>query len=967
MVANVVLLIGDQGLDCSQVLQELGVVVDLVTYCNTHNDCHVSIIFYNQHSNVLFCHWRQTCQQALAIVECFMQNSQVDGLNNLNQSCDGQQQDCVRLYESRLNSQDGDSETANSAANHNLSESSRLCQLTVESFGEQVEDEEVVKVLLNCQDDNNVDCILRVFQKYRSGTESAVQLALAYCLNRLEEELQQGFNSPTVVFLSADQSPCDVQNEQGQVCWLDICNECRSLQSLQVFTLFGPEAQEDSVLQYIYLLLGNIIYIPAQCRYQSAISYSILSVLFQFMGLSMYRFEEDENVDVWRDKKWLVRDTPVLLEDVEVQRDINQTGFQCPWKLTSLDLDRIVEVFKQDKVFRGVVLERFELIASVGNIFSLAQNSLFDKLWQECCRCPELHKYAGIAAELVLAVEKLPKNCILENSGEHELKSREVDWWQLIQNLGWEVSDQVDFNVVRQRVWCSKISFYQPWTPHKEYLFPDKKAVCGSCKKWRSFCLMQQGICGICRSLQGSSCDLQFLDEQQMQPSFQIKRQTSCSYNSEATNLIEETLSRNESHMRECSCCHGIYAVVQVQKANCPGKCHYCRNGRDPPLVECGYCWNLFVFPDKELMKDEPFICSVCEEQPKRSLQLVSSSVFQLCKENPKLLQMFGKQNSLQDQIFKMISLFQIFINRGRRLCQFEEELHTDLVQEENGMVHPGFEQHCSSNDKRRHGLLKTQGAAASESCNLITTLSIVLDYPGLQVFFQRKQVFYEDRLINDLGNVLSNKSHKDLSGTCNLCFEQKSVLRSACGQCSNLVCKGCLKNWYGQTAPGKLVLPSYLSCPFCRRTPKWKILCIANKDAKHVVSMISDQNKERKAKMEFEQEWFYGWCQNCSCVKKAQEKVCSGDNHVPKLNGFTCEECQLDAINLSDTKKCPGCSSPSFLICGCVHVTCPRCNVHWCYICEEKFSEDTIYHHIDTVHGDEGYNEDEEYEDELY
>ena len=64
---------------------------------------------------------------------------------------------------------------------------------------------------------------------------------------------------------------------------------------------------------------------------------------------------------------------------------------------------------------------------------------------------------------------------------------------------------------------------------------------------------------------------------------------------------------------------------------------------------------------------------------------------------------------------------------------------------------------------------------------------------------------------------------------------------------------------------------------------------------------------------------------------------------------------CRTAAIKGPDVPKCPGCAAPTVKSYGCNHIQCPVCKTHWCYVCHEKFEEETIYDHLVQVHGSIG------------
>ena len=86
----------------------------------------------------------------------------------------------------------------------------------------------------------------------------------------------------------------------------------------------------------------------------------------------------------------------------------------------------------------------------------------------------------------------------------------------------------------------------------------------------------------------------------------------------------------------------------------------------------------------------------------------------------------------------------------------------------------------------------------------------------------------------------------------------------------------------------------------------------------------------------------------------------CGGDHE-----GFSCEEWRIHrdpeaqerllerwAEGSEDVKKCPECKVLIEKNGGCNHMTCPKCRAHICWRCMGVFTTDTIYDHMNVVHG---------------
>ncbi|KAF7973109.1 hypothetical protein HWV62_16222 [Athelia sp. TMB] len=209
--------------------------------------------------------------------------------------------------------------------------------------------------------------------------------------------------------------------------------------------------------------------------------------------------------------------------------------------------------------------------------------------------------------------------------------------------------------------------------------------------------------------------------------------------------------------------------------------------------------------------------------------------------------------------------------------------------------------------------------------------------------------------------------------GTCSLCYDdvRRDKLIKACGRtgCQQTVDEKCLQEWYGKSAPGQLLSPTQLCCPFCRRLPAVKILSRFNRLAVTLCGLQTALTDTH---------FFYGWCTDCGYAKRAYERACCGEDRVGELHDWKCVECadahdalirrvdrELNPLRtprqkakhkdeeLVDAtyKRCPRCSVPIEKIYGCNHITC-ICGQHFCYVCGIGTSRSQIYGHIQSKHG---------------
>lgn len=253
------------------------------------------------------------------------------------------------------------------------------------------------------------------------------------------------------------------------------------------------------------------------------------------------------------------------------------------------------------------------------------------------------------------------------------------------------------------------------------------------------------------------------------------------------------------------------------------------------------------------------------------------------------------------------------------------------------------------------------------------------------------KPVLNTSALLGDLASWAVSASAQ--AGECSLCFEtvHRGQLASACGRsgCTSRACATCLKAFYSAAAPGALLPPSALCCPFCKRTPTRAAIKTAN-PALCVLLMSTGGVPPA-----LDPAWHYGWCKTCMLPKQLLEKTCARD--APEPTGWDCGDCirarrereRLLALNRAfarveeaagaaaraanaataaalaasgDTgaavmavRPCPNpkCGVAIYKDGGCDHVTCEACDAHICWRCGETFDDaGACYGHLDDAHG---------------
>ncbi|KAJ6615160.1 hypothetical protein B0H10DRAFT_1880092 [Mycena sp. CBHHK59/15] len=202
---------------------------------------------------------------------------------------------------------------------------------------------------------------------------------------------------------------------------------------------------------------------------------------------------------------------------------------------------------------------------------------------------------------------------------------------------------------------------------------------------------------------------------------------------------------------------------------------------------------------------------------------------------------------------------------------------------------------------------------------------------------------------------------------TCALCFEEmpRSKLVAACGRtgCSQLVDEGCLHEWYGGNAPGKLLNMMQFACPFCRRKPTVKTMVRYNRRAAVLGGLQAAMGDRR---------FFYAWCLDCGFAKRAVARTACTEERIPPIADFECADCtrpptpppvrQRVYVPRRVRKKrvagvrtvvCPNktCGWQIEKASGCNHIVC-RCGTHLCFSCGKQCMPEEVYKHMQTEHG---------------
>ncbi|KAJ7794076.1 hypothetical protein B0H14DRAFT_3888952 [Mycena olivaceomarginata] len=288
-----------------------------------------------------------------------------------------------------------------------------------------------------------------------------------------------------------------------------------------------------------------------------------------------------------------------------------------------------------------------------------------------------------------------------------------------------------------------------------------------------------------------------------------------------------------ESCWVECSrrSCRAHYVVEDVAALKIRPRCHYCRHKKPCPWLECSVCANRIVVPPK-FRTTKAYVCPACA--------------------NPEWA--------------------------GKRVM--ESETTARVLISQNGVGWLGFAQKNLFDGKSAFKLMQIFGETVFGDATADTAITLMLN---------NKKVHDVRSIVDQVeGRVGQGKV---VLATCALCFEDvpSTKLVPACGRtgCAQLVDEGCLREWYGQNTPGKLLNAMQFACPFCRRRPTIKTLTRYNRDAATLGGL-------RDALVDHQ--FFYAWCIDCGFAKRAFERTVCTEEGIPPITAFRCKDCWVSA-----------------------------------------------------------------------
>ncbi|KAJ6468765.1 hypothetical protein C8R45DRAFT_1017511, partial [Mycena sanguinolenta] len=313
----------------------------------------------------------------------------------------------------------------------------------------------------------------------------------------------------------------------------------------------------------------------------------------------------------------------------------------------------------------------------------------------------------------------------------------------------------------------------------------------------------------------------------------------------------------------QCVKCLVRYVCFEIRP-----RCYYCRNNAPCPWLECSVCTNRVIVPHLYRTGEKKYTCPGCSNANWAEMSIVT------------------------------------------------EDTTLRILNRENGRGWLGLSDANPILDgKPAFKLMQAFGA----------------DVFGKAPVNAAPKLLLRQKVLRDTVKTLTQLESWVGSGevvlaSCALCFKEMPTgkLVPACGRtgCAQLADDGCLREWYGQNEPGKLLNMMQFTCPFCRRKPTVKTLARYNKRAA-VLCGVQEAMGDRR--------FLYAWCIQCGCAKQAFERTACTEEGVAPISGFKCEVCRRPRPGRVVVCPNPDCGYGVAKSGGCNHITCV-CGTHFCY-----------------------------------
>lgn len=202
------------------------------------------------------------------------------------------------------------------------------------------------------------------------------------------------------------------------------------------------------------------------------------------------------------------------------------------------------------------------------------------------------------------------------------------------------------------------------------------------------------------------------------------------------------------------------------------------------------------------------------------------------------------------------------------------------------------------------------------------------------------------------------------LTGTCIVCYEERNDFKGGRKCCGELVCKQCMEAIARTNINEGLV---FIKCP----NPQCENGVLGREE---ILTLIQGPTKDKfvRLRLEVEGDGTKKACPNCSHITEhnlpkryrryREEKVrisCTQCQHVwcfschaPWHEGLTCKQHRRGNVQfkkwthersragVANCQRCPLCNVFIQRSTGCDHMTCNRCDTHFCYKCGGRFLE---------------------------
>lgn len=373
----------------------------------------------------------------------------------------------------------------------------------------------------------------------------------------------------------------------------------------------------------------------------------------------------------------------------------------------------------------------------------------------------------------------------------------------------------------------------------------------------------------------------------------------------------------------QCYTCKGNYGVTEPDKLKVRAKCHNCREGSPPELVECFSCLHKYVSPGgsarkailEAYMEDDDaseilgyavsqnlFVCPRCVVHPSDMVATVETQLADIIEENPKLKSLVP------------LEPYDVLTDANKKLWKRVLEVTVSNI-------------------------------ALNETIDFVVGLT----YQGYTVHKQKEVLdLFRKTLMTHSGQT-----------TCPMCIEDRPVraMVEICGSCPNRVCQTCANTWYSQFVIGRVVNEAQTQCPYCKSKPKHAL--IKHQHLSQIRNLRPNKTNGGNT-CPWSPDYIYAACYRCLTVQPAVARDCAGA--VPDINNFVCEGCRASQTNMPTvntiTKECPSCGVQTEKRGGCNHLSC-TCGAHWCWSCGQgsnndgqPFNSHSIYDHMSSCGG---------------